>query len=468
MNFTHFLILIFIFSCFFVPSARAANPGDVVINEIAWMGTTNSHNDEWLELYNNTDVEISIDGWILRATGDKPNRPNITMAGTVSSHGFFLLERTDDTSVPNIQANQIYTGLLGNDGEHLELIGPQGNIVDRVNSFRGWLAGDNTDKYTMERKNPKLAGSDSASWGTSASPGGTPKAQNSVYSAQESQISDPVPAPGPTEAQQTVSEPLNPAPVPAPETQPDESEKTASTQAQASYPQNIFINELMPYPLGPDELEEWVEIINESTEPADISLWQIKDTLGATNIYALPKGTIIAKGGVLVLSRLTTNITLNNDGDAVQIIRPDGELAQTAPYEKAEKGKSYVRESGLWKWSSVPTPGSANIVPAPVKNTLSVEDVKKVVKEYGANTSPQTPNLTPELPLPARPAGGLNKERGAEGGEVEYNDSSAHQLASVGETSTAKISSELTAFIASFIALLSAVFIFLLKKRLAK
>jgi len=191
----------------FAATSHAANVGDVVINEIAWMGTTNSHNDEWLELYNNTDTEISIDGWILRATGDKPNRPNITIKGTAAPLSFFLLERTDDTSVPNIPADQTYTGLLGNDGEHLELIDLQGNIVDRVNSFGSWFAGDNTDKYTMERKNPTLAGLDSFNWETSIDPGGTPKAQNSKYESQDPPIdpeADPEPpTPSPPTNQST-------------------------------------------------------------------------------------------------------------------------------------------------------------------------------------------------------------------------------------------------------------------------
>lgn len=32
-----------------------ANSSDVVINEIAWMGTTTSANDEWIKLHNNAD-----------------------------------------------------------------------------------------------------------------------------------------------------------------------------------------------------------------------------------------------------------------------------------------------------------------------------------------------------------------------------------------------------------------------------
>ncbi|MFY9457333.1 MAG: lamin tail domain-containing protein [Candidatus Spechtbacterales bacterium] len=452
MNLKYFAILTFVFVCFFVPSVYAANPGDVVINEIAWMGsppegseTTNqAANDEWVELYNASANEINVSGWVLKS---RDGNPTIELSGAMPSGAYFLLSRANDT-VMGMAADIIYPykdSALGNGGEHLELMDNSGNIIDTAGLWNmDWFAGNNTTKLTMERKDPKLHGSDLGSWANSANPGGTPKAQNSVYSSQEGQISDPVPAPEPTEAQQIVSESPNPTPTPTPEIQPSKSEKAASTQTQAPYPSNIFINELMPYPLGPDELEEWIEVTNENSEPADISLWQIKDTLGATNIYILPKGTIIAAKSFLVLSRLTTNMTMNNDGDAVQLIRPDGELVQTAPYEKTEKGKSYVRSNGLWKWSSVPTPGSANIVPAPVQNTSSVEDVKKIVKEYSADTSSQTPNLIPETPLRA-----------------------PHQLASIVE-SAPKTSTRLVAFLASSIALLSAIFIFLLKKRLAR
>ncbi|PIP24309.1 MAG: hypothetical protein COX35_01265, partial [Candidatus Nealsonbacteria bacterium CG23_combo_of_CG06-09_8_20_14_all_37_18] len=48
-------------SLFFIASAtQAANPLDVVINEIAWMGTVNLANDEWIELYNNAESPISL------------------------------------------------------------------------------------------------------------------------------------------------------------------------------------------------------------------------------------------------------------------------------------------------------------------------------------------------------------------------------------------------------------------------
>ena len=44
----------------------------VVINEIAWMGTVSSANDEWLELYNDGTEEVSLDGWIIVSQGGTP------------------------------------------------------------------------------------------------------------------------------------------------------------------------------------------------------------------------------------------------------------------------------------------------------------------------------------------------------------------------------------------------------------
>ena len=50
--------------------ARAA----VVINEIAWMGTTVNANAEWMELYNRSTSPVDITGWHLVATNGSPSR----------------------------------------------------------------------------------------------------------------------------------------------------------------------------------------------------------------------------------------------------------------------------------------------------------------------------------------------------------------------------------------------------------
>ncbi|MCR4407064.1 MAG: lamin tail domain-containing protein [Anaerolineae bacterium] len=96
----------------------AHRAGDVVINEVAWMGTAASAQDEWIELRNNTDQDIDLNGWTLAAADGSPT---IALTGTIPAGGYYLLERTDDTTVSNIPADQVYTGDLNNNGEVLVL-----------------------------------------------------------------------------------------------------------------------------------------------------------------------------------------------------------------------------------------------------------------------------------------------------------------------------------------------------------
>lgn len=160
-------------------SLSAAAPRDVVINEIDWMGTTVSATDEWLELYNNTPAAITITGWTLRSTD---GTPGITLNGTIGAFGYFLLERTDNNSVPDATADQIYTGAMTDTGELLELRDGTGALIDSANQTAGWFAGTTTNRATMSRTDPALSGTTSANWHTAStaySAGlGTPRQAN--------------------------------------------------------------------------------------------------------------------------------------------------------------------------------------------------------------------------------------------------------------------------------------------------
>jgi len=163
-----FLIFIFSFSPFF--SSAAELPG-VIFNEIAWMGSPaleNAANKEWIELYNNSLENISLDGWkIIAADGS----PQISLKGIIPSYGFFLLERVNDYTLTNVIADQIYTGALENSGESLMLFDKDNNLKDEILANNGWPAGDNKTKQTMEKT---VSG-----WANSLNPGGTPKTKNS-------------------------------------------------------------------------------------------------------------------------------------------------------------------------------------------------------------------------------------------------------------------------------------------------
>ena len=119
-----------------------------MINEIAWAGTLASAHDEWIELHNPGSQSIDLNDWVLTDGGDI----NVSLSGTISSRSFYLLERTDDTTISDIGADRIYTGALRNSGEVLWLKDPTGATVDSANKSGGsWPAGDVTLHASMER-----------------------------------------------------------------------------------------------------------------------------------------------------------------------------------------------------------------------------------------------------------------------------------------------------------------------------
>jgi len=153
-------------------------PGDyplrnrVIINEIAWMGSKNSASDEWIELKNISKLPVNLAGWQI-LDNDKQIKIIFTDKDSIGANKFYLLERTDDNSVPQKTANFIYTGTLGNSYETLYLFDNECKLEDEVSANPYWPAGSNSSKKTMERKTD-------LTWQTSLSSGGTPKSENSL------------------------------------------------------------------------------------------------------------------------------------------------------------------------------------------------------------------------------------------------------------------------------------------------
>jgi hypothetical protein len=345
----------------------AANPLDVVISEIAWMGTETSATNEWIELYNNTTSIIDITGWTLKSTDDSPNitfeiyRPRGSVNFSIPAKGFWLMERTDDDSVKGIEANFIYTGALNNSGETLELRDADGNLIDAIDSEDGWLAGDNNTKQTMERKNLLFA-ANADNWQTSAESGGTPNSSTpSLRGAQQGDAAIP-PSNSPQEIAASGStpprndeemEPSLPKPLSLRGAQQGDAaiplSNSPQPNAEISYPSNIIINEILPSPDGPDSENEWIEIFNQNNFSVDISDWKIADTQGSVKSYTF--------------------------GDSLDLIHPDGTITDSVVFTKAKLNQSYNRSNGNWVWSDTLTPGWENIIPvAPVAKNITKEN----------------------------------------------------------------------------------------------
>ena len=161
----------------------------VVINEVAWPGSSASAYDEWIELYNTTGSAINLTGWRIL---DDAGAQTYNLSGTIAANGYFLIERT--SAVTSVTHDILMSGLsLANTGDTLELQNASGTRIDIVNTSGGaWFAGTTTGSYTMERIFAGGSGDSASNWannngvirnGTNSGGtaiNGTPRAKNSV------------------------------------------------------------------------------------------------------------------------------------------------------------------------------------------------------------------------------------------------------------------------------------------------
>ena len=306
----------------------------IMINEIAWAGTLASSGDEWIELYNPSTIAISLEGWILTDSGDI----ELKLIGSIPAKGFFLLERTDDDVIADIQANQIYMGGLNNSGEKLLLIDPSGTVVDSANSRGGaWLAGDSSSRASMEREGgPDIPGN----WenftgyfgvGHDASGNsiqGTPRSHNSI---------------------------LKPTPAPT------------------WIPGTIRINEVLIKPHydwegkgGVDTGDEYIELINIGPKTVFLKGWYLDDLPDSgSRPFKIP-GFTLKPGSMMAFFNTRTHITLNDGGDTIRVLSPNGTVVDEVTYLRTSAyNLSYGRlpdGSGTLKYGLWPTPNEPNIL----------------------------------------------------------------------------------------------------------
>ncbi|MFW6068852.1 MAG: lamin tail domain-containing protein, partial [Chloroflexota bacterium] len=147
-------VLLFVFLQLTTLAVSQSETANIIISELAWAGTQDSPYDEWIELYNAGAVPVDLSGWTIH---DSSGDISVTLEGPLSPGAFYLLERTDDTTVSDVDADQIYTGNLNNGGETITLRNDGGAVVDSANAGGGsWPGGIASPDYvSMERVSPE-------------------------------------------------------------------------------------------------------------------------------------------------------------------------------------------------------------------------------------------------------------------------------------------------------------------------
>lgn len=344
-------------SCGFT-SSQPPNRPQIIISEVAWMGMTNSANDEWIELKNIASQEIDLTDWQLLNKNEsiKINFNDLKNA-KIKPGQFLLLERTDDSSA-GPAADLIYTGALSNKDDGLKLFDSQCVLMDEVlanpnnstGSLQGWPAGDNNSKKTMERD---LSG---FSWHTSVNIGGTPKKENSQGSISYQSGSSGGSSGGGSSASVLNSSNISDPP--------------------QFYP--FLITEIMYNPDGADDGREWVEIYNNGTSTVDITSWKFFESDTNHNLTLIKGQAKIAGGEYAVIANddekflidfpdyqgalFKSSFSLNNDGEILVIKNSDlkiDEVNYKSQWGADGNGKSLQLINGQWQ-EAVPTPGKEN------------------------------------------------------------------------------------------------------------
>ena len=109
---------------------------------------------------------------------------------------------------------------------------------------------------------------------------------------------------------------------------------------------------------NPDGGSEWAEVYNPNNFAVDAGGWKIDDVEGASSPYTVENGTEIGPKNYRVFS---FSSKLNNSGDTIRLLDPQGKVIESYTYKESTKAASFAKNSsGAWQLTLTPTPGSPN------------------------------------------------------------------------------------------------------------
>lgn len=332
---------------------------DVIITEVQ-TGSQANASQEFVELYNPSDFDISINGWQLQylsaANTDwqKPTR-SIPLSGSIKAHQYLLVASKDYlTDIVDFS----FSSILAQAGGHLRLIGNQASVQDYVawgtalgGSSVVVAAGLNQTIVRSQDGQGNLILSENLSQAFSLSSQATPKADN-IYAGPEQAV-------------------------------PSVEEETANTPIA----DQLVISELLPNPGSPatDDSDEFVELFNPNSYAVDLAGYRLTSGNSGSYSYTFTGGSLAAGSYLAVYSR-QTKLTLSNTSGKVRLYGPDGSLLdETADYQNAKDNQVWAVIKGQWQWSTKATPAAANILAAVPPAKTATKSAAKTTKVKAAS-----------------------------------------------------------------------------------
>lgn len=134
----------------------------------------------------------------------------------------------------------------------------------------------------------------------------------------------------------------------------------------------VAINEVLPAPKTVDwdgdgkanAMDEWIELLNTSRRPVDISGWRLETGKPGTPIYRIPRGTVLRAGAILVFYQRQTRLILEDAGGLVRLLDRGGKVVDSLRYGVLSPDASYSRDpKNIWHSDWLPSPGRVNLPP---------------------------------------------------------------------------------------------------------
>jgi hypothetical protein len=342
----------------------------VFVSEVAWAGSALSTSDEWLELFNPTEAAVEIGGWSIEGAG---TAPLIVPSGSViGAGGTFLISnypQDESRSSLAVMPDWVTPSIsLSNSSLSLTLRDGSGAVIDRVGSASAAPAAGATGdvKASMERVLPPMDGSLTEAWVTATTssgfdagtagygtPGGVawPEAASSTTPAEED---PPVTAPEPTEA--------SPA-------------RGIDPRSQSA----VRISEIYPAPKSGGE--EWIELVNRSSQGEVLDGWVIEDAAG---------GHLSLSGLLAAWGRLVVPVKnyLGNNGDAILLLDDRRRAIDRVEFGKMKSDESLARieHQDVFVITITPTRGEFNVI------------TMREIPEAKPQSPPASPSLEGEVP----------------------------------------------------------------------
>ena len=320
----------------------------IIITEFLLNPEDSDRDNEFIEIYNNDIAKIDLENWTLE---DKIGsvKKFIIPEGTKIDVGEYKVFYSDQTRIT-----------LNNSGDGVVLRDNKNNIIDE------------TPVSGLVKEDQSFAKDKNESWVLTLRP--TPGRKNVIRSEENDKQKSSTQENGVGGIDNKINSTNN-----------KDSGADDVVSDSYDYSDRIVISEIYPNPIGNDNREEnyeWIEIYNNSDSKVNLKGWRIDDILNkGSKPYLIIEDIIIKPRDFVVFQNSQTKIVLNNSGDEVNILWPDGTVVDNLKYGKSKEGYSYNWvSSDSWDWNKKTTPGNNNIVGN--NNVLQNGEVKGIQERY--------------------------------------------------------------------------------------